>query len=109
MQASGFEVLAAHNLADHGLVPRRAVADQDYQPPTPAQTEASIRQMARRFPNVEAITISGAGARTLSFIRELDDELGIPLVAADTTLYWSIAQILRIRLKAGVLGKLSHM
>jgi maleate cis-trans isomerase len=109
VEASGFEVLAAHNLADHGLAPRRAVANHDYELPTPAQTEASIRQMARSLPHVEAIAISGAGARTLCFIRELEDELGIPLVAADTALYWSIGKTLQIRLKAEVLSKLSYI
>lgn len=104
---SGFEVLSACNLADHGLVTRHDTADQDYWAPTPEQTKASVRQIVEDCPRVEAIVVSGAGARTLSFIVDLEDELGIPIVASDSALYWSIARTLNLELKEGVLGRLS--
>lgn len=107
--ASGFDVLAAHNLADDGLVPRHEAADRDYWAPAPEQTKASVRQMAADYPQVDAVVISGAGARTLSFIGDLEDELGIPVVASDSALYWAISKALNMALKEGVLGGLSRI
>lgn len=42
------------------------------------------------------------------FAAEAERDLGIPLAASDSALYWSIARNLGIRLKPGVLGRLTE-
>lgn len=107
--ASGFEVQAARTLADDGLMAGHGPADQAYWAPSPADIMTSVRNLVRAAPDVEAVAISGAGARTLSFAGDLEAEISRPVVGSDSALYWAIAKTCPVELGPGPLGKLGGL
>ena len=107
--ASGFEVRAARTLADDGLVAGHGPADEAFWAPSPANIVTSVRNLVRAAPDLEAIAISGAGARTLSFAGDLEAEIGRPVVGSDSALYWAIAKACPVELEPGLPGKLGGL
>lgn len=109
VEASGFEVLAAQNLTEQGLMPPHDDADRTYWAPTPEQIVECVRRTAAAAPRAEVIAISGAGSRTLTLIPALEADTGLHVIGSDTALYWSIAVTAGITLKPDVLGTLTDI
>jgi maleate cis-trans isomerase len=105
--ASGFEVIAAQNLAGQGLMVPHGDDDRDYWAPTAEQIIESVLRIARAAPRAEAIAVSGAGSRTLSLIATLEAETGRPVFGSDTALYWAVARTAEVELRPGILGRLT--
>ena len=105
--ASGFDVIAARNLAGQGLMPPHEADNTEYWAPTAGQIRESVRRIAAGAPDARAIAISGAGSRTLSLIAPLEAETGRAVLGSDTALYWAIAKAAGINLEPGALGSLT--
>ena len=104
----GFEVMHASTLSDQGLTDSSAKMEDYGWFMTPELTRASILSVAKASPDAEAIVVTGAGTRTLEVLCELEAEINRPIIAADTILYWAIANRLGLTLKP-VMGSLSKL
>ncbi len=89
----GFDVAAAASLVGAGLVEGTLSADDPtHWAPTPEMIEANIAAV-RTAPDgrlVDAVVVSGAGARTALAAERLETAAGVPVVASDTALYRAI-------------------
>lgn len=108
VSASGLDVLAACNLSDCSIAPQHETGDRSFWAPSPTDIEKNVRHLLRTDPSIEIVLISGSGARTLQIIESLEDETGIPVVGADTALYWSIARVLGLEMDGAPLGALKQ-
>ena len=109
VETSGVTVGAARNFAEQGLMPPHDDSDRAHWAPTPAQIAESVQRIVDEAPDVQAIAISGAGARTLAMIPVLEAETGRPVFGSDTALYWAIAKTAGLRLKPAAIGRLTDM
>ena len=91
MHRSGFTV-CAHNFADDGFMPRDAATSAEYWSPDGELILNSVRNLCRRNPDLDAVVVSGAGARTLRLADTIKRDFGVAAVGADTALYWAIAR-----------------
>lgn len=91
-------VLRIANLNDLGLVEAGKTLS-DYWTISSEMTTQSFRVLAESAPEAEAIVIPGTAVRTLPILTSLEAEIGKPIVAADTILYWAIANHLGLTLK----------
>ncbi len=95
----GFEIIHASTLSDQGLIAVDSrIADYGWAM-THELTGKSVLAVAEASPGAEAIVVTGAGARTLKILSNLESEIKRPIVAADTVLYWAIAKNLGLTLK----------
>lgn len=107
MNQCGFDVLKAVNLHDMGLVePDKQL--KNYYSQLQDLTNRSIPMFAESVPEAEAIVIPGTAVRTLPILASLEAEIGKPIVAADTILYWAIANYLGLTLKPNM-GTFAHL
>jgi maleate cis-trans isomerase len=104
----GFDVLHISTLSDQGLADPSAKMEDYGWSMTPELTRASILSVAKASPDAEAVVVTGAGTRTLELLCELEAHIKRPIIAADTILYWSIANTLRLTLKP-IMGSLSKI
>jgi len=108
IHASGIHVVAARNLADHGLAQGYDdPADETNWAPTEEQITQTVLKICEEAPDTEAVAISGAGARTLALTGKLEEMAGRAVFGADTALYWAAAQAAGIKLMSGILGRLT--
>lgn len=107
--ASGVEVVGVNNFTRLGLMPPHEADDRDHWEPKPTEIADSIRRLADTAQGAEAIVVSGAGARTLSLVAPLSDEIGYPVLGSDTALYWATARAAGVPLRADLLGRLSDV
>ena len=103
---TGFDVTIAQNFHDAGLVavgtPPEALRN-----PSPELIEAAIVRIAADAPESDAIIVTGAGARTLAQINDLEARVGKPVLGADTALYGALSLAGGIPLVDGCLGRLT--
>lgn len=64
---------------------------------TDAEVIESVRRTRASGPYAEAVLIGGSGVRTLSWIEDLQSELGLPLISADHSLYQSVLKIIGLK------------
>lgn len=96
----GFEIVHSSNLVDQGLIQQTDFEATDYGwHMTPELTSKSILTVAEKSPNADAIVVTGAGTRTLNILADMESKIKHPIVAADTILYWAIAEELDLTLK----------
>ena len=101
MVQCGFDVLKAANLHDLSLTePGKQLKDYYYL--SQDLTIRSFLASAESAPDADAIVIPGTAVRTLPLLASLEEEIGKPIVAADTILYWAIAHHLGLTLKSSM-------
>lgn len=108
VKSSGISVLAIQSMDQQNLVPKDSPVDDHGWAMTSELIEESVRRAVKSSPGAQAAIITGAGSRTLTLTPGLERELGIPVLASDTALYWSLAERLGVPLKDGCLGSLSE-
>jgi maleate cis-trans isomerase len=106
LRICGFEVVHVSTLADQGFSPSDAKMSDYGWSMNDELSIKSILKVADVSPMADAIVVTGAGTRTLNIHSELESRIKRPIVAADTILYWAIAQELNLTLKP-VLGYLT--
>jgi maleate cis-trans isomerase len=95
VRASGYEVIASQSLVDQGI--RKQTLDEvDY--PNSDEICESIKIISKNYPNIDAIIISGSGARTMAITDKLKKISNKLIIAADTALFSIIAKKLNINL-----------
>lgn len=104
----GFDMIHVSSLSDQGLADPGAKMEDYGWSMTTELARASILSVAKASPDAEAIVVTGAGTRTLNLLCELEAHIQRPIIAADTILYWAIANTLRLTLKP-IMGSLSKL
>lgn len=105
---AGYRVTAA-TLAEQGIWQQHDEADRAYWYPTAEEISENVRRLVAETPEVEAVAIAGAGARTLSVIGPLEDELGRPVLGADTALYRAAARAAGVSIRPGAIGSIGEV
>ena len=108
MELCGFNVIHASNFYQQGLVKQINPEDAeehfrytDLDNPVEALAnliKASVQSVKEKAPDCEAIAIVGTGARTLDILLSLEAITQCPVVPADTSVYWWVAQQLNLTL-----------
>ncbi len=99
LRICGFETVHVSTLTDQGLTAAHSKMVDYGWSMTHELTSNSILSVAEVSPNADAIVVTGAGTRTLKILSNLESKIKRPIVAADTVLYWAIAQELDLTLK----------
>lgn len=97
VSASGFET-QARSLSDQGLAASHGPDDVTYWAPGPELISQSVAMLHDEAPDLDAIAISGAGARTLSVVDDLRQRTGKPVFGSDTALYRALSDQLALGL-----------
>lgn len=95
--ASGFEA-HARSLSGQGLAASHGPADETYWAPGPDLISESVARLHSEIPGLDAIVVSGAGARTLNLVDELQQRTGKPVFGSDTALYKALSDRLALGL-----------
>jgi maleate cis-trans isomerase len=86
LQRGEYRIEAMQTFTEQGLFPdQAAVAARHYQF-TRDEVFTSLRKTRAAAPDAEALLITGTGIRTLGWLGTLQNELGLPLIAADDSL-----------------------
>jgi maleate cis-trans isomerase len=106
LESCGFQIDHCSTLTDQGLAPENSKMQDFGRSMTDDLTFKSVEAVSNSSPNAEAIVVTGAGTRTLNLLNELELSTNRPVVAADTALYWAIANELSLTLKP-IMGSLA--
>jgi len=98
----GFNPLYLSNLADQNLVEPDNIFSLGWAM-TSQLTINSTLAVAKAVPEAEAIVVTGAGARTLDILNEMETHVKRPIIAADTILYWAVARELNLTMMVEML------
>lgn len=105
----GINVVLCESLNDQGLSPRDIPAFELGWRIDEEHITASVRAMAQHPRGAEAIVVTGAGCRTNRFIQNLEAAAGMPVIGADTALFWAASKAANLTLKPGALGALTDL
>lgn len=92
----GFSVVA-RSMTDQDLTVAHDVGDRDHWSPSAEQIVASVALLVEQTPDVDAVAVSGAGARTLAPHAALQDAADRPVIGVDVALYWMLAGVTRLQ------------
>lgn len=109
LASAGFDVLAIRSADEQGLAPTIKSIGNHSSASGPDLLRDALRDLDASAPGAEAFVCLGAGVRTLALTSDMEAELGRPVVASDTALYWALARELGLGLTAGALGRLDSM
>jgi maleate cis-trans isomerase len=87
LQHGGYRIDAFQTFVEQGLFPDQASVSARRYAFSETEVRASLGRTRAAAPDADAMIIVGTGIRTASGIDRLERELGLPLVAADTSLY----------------------
>ncbi|WP_165967893.1 aspartate racemase/maleate isomerase family protein [Sapientia aquatica] len=86
-----FEIITMQSMLDQGSFKSQAEIDARQWNFSAAEISSSVYRTAEAAPQAEAIIVTGAGARTLSWIRDAQQKIGKPVISADYALYHAFA------------------
>ncbi|MEM7545184.1 MAG: hypothetical protein AAF367_06585 [Pseudomonadota bacterium] len=109
LRAAGFDVLAVQSADDLELIEAIASIDDHARLSSADQLREIMRRLIGANPGADALVVAGAGARLLEMTPAMEAELGLPVVASDTALYWALAGALGLELRPGALGKMGAL
>ena len=98
LAACGFADVPLQTLVDQQLVENEASLMSYGWRMSDDMIRQTVVAIAEFAPAADAIVVTGAGARTLRLLAELETLAGRPVVAADTALYWAAARQLGLDL-----------
>ncbi len=107
--ACGFNVVLCESLSDQDLAPAFSPDDDLGWIIGEDLISAAVDAMAQNPRGAEAIVVTGAGCRTNLIIEHLEREAGLPVIGADTALFWAAAKHASVSLKPGALGALTDV
>ncbi|NNF79684.1 MAG: hypothetical protein HKN05_16805, partial [Rhizobiales bacterium] len=107
VSACGLNVVLCESLSDQGLAPSASPTDELGWLIGQEQISASVATLAQNPRGAEAIVVTGAGCRTNLIIEPLEHVAQMPVIGADTALFWAAAKSAGVPLKPGALGALT--
>ena len=105
--ACGTNVVLCESLSDQGLTAAATPLDELGWVIDENLIRASVGAIAGNPRGAEAIVVTGAGCRTNRFITTLEETAGLPVIGADTALFWAAARSAGVSLEPGALGALT--
>jgi maleate cis-trans isomerase len=96
LQDSNYGVDSFETFVEQGVIASQEEVDARNYDFTDDEVKASVRRTRALAPKADAVVIGGSGVRTLHWIDDLEQELGIPLVSADRSLYHSVMRQLAL-------------
>lgn len=102
---AGFHIEACGSIMDQGIVAslEEAMAIEGathWNYPEGIVREAIISAY-RAAPNVDAVVQTGAGFRTVDLLADIEEEMGVPIVASDASTFWRMLDVLGLEAKPG--------
>lgn len=102
---AGFRIAASGSIMDQGIVSSleealeiEAATHWNY----PSEiVRKAIVQAHRAAPDVDAVVQTGAGFRTVDLLSEIEEEIGVPVVASDASTFWRALDVLGLEARAG--------
>ncbi len=103
LRQAGFDVLYYGNFVDQGLIATQEEMNEATWIFAGALGEASMRYVAEKAPEADAIVVNGMPnfrradglpQRMVGLARAMEEEIGKPIVASDTALYWRMLKTL---------------
>ena len=88
----GFRIEAFQTFVEQGLFPDQASVSARHYQFSEDEVLASLTRTRNAAPAAEALIVVGTGIRTSYWIERLERELGLPIAAADTSLYRRVEQ-----------------
>ncbi|MCP5080940.1 MAG: hypothetical protein GY948_04505 [Alphaproteobacteria bacterium] len=107
--ACGFNVVLCESLSDQNLAPAVSPTDELGWIIGEDLISAAVGALAQNPRGAEAIVVTGAGCRTNLIIEHLEHTAGLPVIGADTALFWAAAKRAGVSLKPGALGALTDV
>jgi maleate cis-trans isomerase len=86
LRAGDYGIDAFQTFVEQGLYPDQASVNARNYRFSSDEVLASLRQTRAAAPAAEALLITGSGIRTLDWLDAAQDELGLPLISADSSL-----------------------
>jgi maleate cis-trans isomerase len=86
VQRGEYRIEAFQTFVEQGLFPDQAAVGARHYQFRRDEILTSLRRTRAAAPGAEAMLITGTGIRTLGWLRALQHELGLPLIAADDSL-----------------------
>jgi len=111
----GFDILYSGNFVDQGLVATQDEVNEATWIFPGAFARQSFERVAERAPEADALVIpgmpnfrraDGLPLRPVSLLREIEDTLGKPIIAADCALYWNVFRTLGVAPVGGDLPRI---
>ena len=102
---AGFEIAASGSIMDQGII-----ASLDEALEIEAATlwnypsfivRKAIIDMYHAAPDIDAVVQTGAGFRTVDLLDEIEQEIGVPVIASDGSTFWSGLTALDLEAKPG--------
>lgn len=96
MEGAGYQVEGAQSFVDLGLFASQSEVDAlNYR----FSEDVVLRALQLNLdltPSASAVVLSGSGVRTLSWLRRVQDGLGMPVISADGALYSTVCRTLEL-------------
>jgi maleate cis-trans isomerase len=92
LSQGGFRIEAFQTFVEQGLFPDQASVSARQYRFSADEVLASLTRTRNAAPAAEALIVVGTGIRTSHWIGRLERELGLPLAAADSSLYRRVQQ-----------------
>lgn len=93
-----YRIEAFQTFVEQGLFPDQASVSARHYQFSEDEVLASLARTRTAAPAAEALVVVGTGIRTSHWIQRLEDELALPVVAADTSLYRRVQQVFSLTL-----------
>lgn len=105
LEEAGFEIAWSGSIMDQGIVSsleeaKAIEAATHWNYPAEIVAEA-VKSAFRTAPNVDAVVQTGAGFRTVGLLAEIEDDIGVPVVASDASTFWKILGVLQLAARPG--------
>jgi maleate cis-trans isomerase len=93
----GYRIEAFQTFVEQGLFPDLASVSARHYRFTEDEVRASLGRTRAAAPDAEVMIIVGTGIRTAHWIDRLERDLGLPLVAADTSLFRTVMKSFQLQ------------
>jgi maleate cis-trans isomerase len=100
----GLSIENSGTFVEQGIISNQAEVDSRNYNFSKSEIRENIFKVLSSTPKAEAVVVAGAGVRFLGWIDSLEAELGIPIVTADVSLYWSVSKTLDISVDRSIVG-----
>lgn len=92
--ACGFDVVSIASAEQLGLAEPGVPISAPEAVSGPEVLRRSLTRIRETSPDADALIVTGASVRTLALISSLEDDLGLPVIASDSALYWRLCRVL---------------
>lgn len=105
LSRAGFVIETSGSIMDQGIVASleeaRAIETATHWNYPAGIVRQAIISAYRAAPDVDAVVQTGAGFRTVDLLADIENEIGVPIVASDASTFWRALDVLGLEAKPG--------